>query len=70
MQLRDSNNSRLLTFKWIDCLALAQYRQRLGIIKLIVSVNVLEVLTQGPEGEVRVTYPRLGAVRRPADNIN
>ena len=68
--LNVSNDDRLHTFKWIDCLAFPQHRQRLGIKELVVSVNVLEVFTQGAEGEVGVTNPGLGAVRRPADKIH
>ena len=68
--LNVSNDDRLHTFKWIDCLAFPQHRQRLGIKELVVSVNVLEVFTQGAEGEVRVANPGLGAVRGPADKIH
>ena len=72
MHLLDSipNDDRLHTFKWIDCLAFPQHGQRLGVKELVVAVNVLEVFPQGPEGEVGVTYPGLGAVRGPADKIH
>ena len=69
LRLSIPNDDRLHTFKWIDCLAFPQHGQRLGIKELVVAVNVLEVFTQGSEGEVGVTYPRLWTVRRPADNI-
>ena len=68
--LNVSNDDRLHTFKWIDCLAFPQHRQRLRIKELVVSVDVLEVFTQGAEGEVRVANPGLGAVRGPADKIH
>ena len=57
------------TFKWIDRPAFPQHRQRLGVKELVVAVNVLEVFTQGAEGEVGVPNPGLGAVRRPANMI-